>query len=291
MLDHDYSAACIHPDAKRRLSFSVITGIAMVVAAVMPIASQTAGEKPVFEVASVKANTTGRDGRVAPIRVERDRFITTSASITSILQFAYRRSDASTLRNSDIIGAPAWADDDGFDIQAKVGGNGAAISQDQVRLMVQSLLTDRFQLRVHFETRELPLYNLVVAKDGPKMKSSADEVIGKQQLLGMPSPSGGMTLKLTNTHESLPNLANLLQSYARRPIVDKTNLDGFFDITLQWAFETLSATSTAGPPSAEEPSGPSLFTALEEQLGLKLESAKGPVQVLVVDSVQKPTEN
>ena len=158
--------------------------------------------------------------------------------------------------------------------------------------MVQSLLGDRFQLKAHFEKRELPVYELVVANGGPRLFPADLQSPGRQQLVGTPSPSGSMTLKIRNTQTSLANLSNTLQSYAGRPIVDKTGLAGMFDVSLQFALETLSAVAAAGgPQSPSDSSGSPLFTAIQDQLGLKLEAAKGPVEVLVIDSVQKPSEN
>jgi uncharacterized protein (TIGR03435 family) len=217
-----------------------------------------------FEVASVKVNTTGRNMSTPPVTWDGDRFIATDAGLTRLLQYAYRRSDETDLRFSDIIGAPAWANTDGFDIQATAGGKGEPVSQNQMRLMVQSLLADRFQLKAHWEAREMPVYDLIVAKGGAKLKWATDEPPGKQQTIGVPSPSGAMTLKRTASAISLSELATFLQSYAGRPVKDKTGLTGFFDVALQFVLESGSATPPSGAPSPSDPSGPSIFTALQE---------------------------
>jgi uncharacterized protein (TIGR03435 family) len=153
-------------------------------------------------------------------------------------------------------------------------------------------LADRFQLKTHWEIREMPVYDLVVAKGGPKLKASTDASLLKPpQTIGMPSPSGAVTLKITQPSMAIAGLGTLLQGYAGRPVKDKTNLTGNYEIVLQFVFEASLAETPVGAPSASDPSGPSIFTAVQEQLGLKLESARGPVEVLVIDSVSRPTEN
>jgi uncharacterized protein (TIGR03435 family) len=245
--------------------------------------------QPRFEMVSIKRNISERGPSVSPVTAAGDRFTTTAANLIFVLQYAYQRSDGAKLRYSDIIGVPEWANSDAFDIEAKA--EGAPLSQDQMRLMVRSLLADRFKLKAHIEKRELPVYELVVVKSGPKLKPADLQSDGKRQLIGMPSPSGSLTLKMTNTRTSLSNLSSMLQSYAGRPIIDKTGLDGQFDVSLQFTPETLSAAPAAGNPSPPDPSGASLFTAVQEQLGLKLEPAKGQVEVLQIDSVERPSEN
>ncbi|HEX4309044.1 MAG TPA: TIGR03435 family protein, partial [Acidobacteriaceae bacterium] len=172
-----------------------------------------------------------------------------------------------------------------FDIEAK---SDDALNQrlhdlpsDQAKpiklAMIQSLLADRFGLKTHREQRDLPLYNLVVAKAGPKLT---------------PAKSDGLTINHWNNRFSaqgitLPMLAQELARDAGRVIIDQTNITGRFDIDLRWQPDD-------APPmrlNGDEVSLPSLFTALQEQLGLRLEAAKGPVEVLVIDSVQQPSAN
>jgi uncharacterized protein (TIGR03435 family) len=170
--------------------------------------------------------------------------------------------------------------------------------------MAQSLLAERFQLKAHWETREMPTYNLVPAKNGIKLKPSQDQSPisietgpvnpaspprGTQRMIGKPSPSG-FSLSFSGDAVPIDTLASIFQSYAGRPLFDKTGLSGLFDVKLEFFLET-SGSNPATLPAAAEPSGPIFATAIEEQLGLKLESARGPVEVLVIDSVQKPSEN
>jgi uncharacterized protein (TIGR03435 family) len=196
------------------------------------------------------------------------------------------------LTPDQIANLPAWASSDRFDIEAKMDEDAmAAIKKlpdaeqsHQHQLMMQSLLADRFQLRVHHATKMLPVYDLVVAKGGLKLKETAeDENSGWSK--GRGSYSGHRI--------STDDLVFILSNEVGRIIVDKTGLAGKYDIALKWTPDEMAASAgqqaNASPPAADAP--PSIFTALEEQLGLKLESAKGPVDTIVVDHVEKPSEN
>jgi len=247
------------------------------------------------------------------------------------------------LANSQIIGGPNWIDSDRFDIQAKAEGDGGATPQDQMQLMVQSMLEDRFQLKAHLETRELPIDNLVVGKGGPKIKPSEDQTppvppaqapppppgappppergaaprgeppagprggvpfdprgpLPRGAMSIMSSPSG---ITLSATAVPITTLVNMLQQQVGRIVFDQTDLKGLFDFKLQFSSEGLASPfGGAGPqaglvgpggpqaPLSAEPM-PSLLTAIQD-LGLRLESTKGPVDVLVIEGVQKPSEN
>jgi uncharacterized protein (TIGR03435 family) len=223
-------------------------------------------------------------------------------------------------------------DTDRYDVQATVDCSGGVVSRQQFQLMIRSMLEDRFQLKARMETRELPVYNLVVGKDGPKLKPSADQTpvitnssvapllcsaasaappaappsVGRggptEQNFGRMSvdsavPRGVMGIMPTPTGFSirasavpLLNLVNLLRGRTGRPVIDKTDLKGLFDFSLQFLDEELPPPG-GGISPATVPAAPSVFTAIQEQLGLRLESSTGPVDVLVVDSVQKPKEN
>jgi len=317
--------------------------------AVLPLLSQTTAPKPSFEVVSIKPSPPGNFIRGGGPRG--DRFTLSGASLRMLLQFAYQDSNVGFLGGQlQVIGGPNWMDSDRYDIQAKADCSGGTIPREQVQLMVQSLLEDRFQLKAHTETRELPIYSLVVAKDGPKIKPSEDQTstpagIGPPQPCApaensqfpgpgqrgfpfnpnAPPPRGAMTMQmnpttgLTMSGSGMPITAvvTMLQQQVGRPVIDNTNLKGLFDFKLQFSLEGLATpfgaagfggpgggpgagpaivgpTGPTGPapaPSTASDPVPSLFTAIQEQLGLKLESTKGPVEVVVIDSVQKPTEN
>jgi uncharacterized protein (TIGR03435 family) len=186
------------------------------------------------------------------------------------------------------LGGPRWLESDRFDIEAKATGNPR---REQVLTMLQSMLADRFKLALHRETRELPVYEMAVAKGGPKFKARA--CVGQP---GPDNPCGGFTVSLRGTLTGrvapLAELAETLTTLLNRSVLDKTALTGKYDFDLKW---TPDGTTIRGPgdPDAPQPdpNGPSIFTAVREQLGLELKSAKGPVEVLVIDHVEKPDAN
>src|SRR5207248_2744153 len=233
------------------------------------------------------------------VAAEAGRFVGSNTYLRILLQFAYQSPSGRTLRNGDIIGVPSWAEMDAFDIEGRAE-SGFNATAEQMRLMVESLLEDRFQLKAHWETREMATYNLVAAKNGPKLKLSDDQssaridvqarnpqvpmLRGVVRTIASPSPSG-MTVTVSGNALPIDTIVSQLQSYAGRPVFDKTGLNGMFELRLVFILDTVGG-NAAPQATSSDPSGPSLATAIEEQLGLKLESAKGPVEVLVIDSVQ-----
>ena len=203
---------------------------------------------------------------------------------------------------SQIVGLPAWAETDRFDVQAKPEDQSRDVPLEEMRSMVRGMLEDRFQLKAHREMRELPIYNLVVAKSeklklsqdqtpvdpaAPKTPSPSGPARGSFRNLGKPSPTA-LTLVLSGTAVRVDEFMGMLGQYADRPLIDKTGLSGLYDFELQF---DMAYPATNGPTRASEPGMSSLFTDLQDQLGLKLESAKVQLEVLVIDSVQRPTEN
>jgi uncharacterized protein (TIGR03435 family) len=175
-------------------------------------------------------------------------------------------------RDFQIVGGPAWMNSARFDILA-TGGAGTGIPE--VRRKLQTLLAERFGLRVHQETRELPMYSLVVAKNGAKIESIADG----SAPVGIQSSCG----RIVGTKSTMANLAVYLSRQLHRPVEDHSELAGVYNFELEWTPDD--------PPCSPPTDGPSLFTALREKLGLRLESTKGPQQVLVIDSAARPGEN
>jgi uncharacterized protein (TIGR03435 family) len=182
------------------------------------------------------------------------------------------------------VQAPSWLDSGRFDVVATVP-QGA--TRGLTMLMLQNLLADRFQLKLHHSTKELPVYMLVVAKGGPKLKESAPDSTadpGRDRARGTmwaTDPSGARVTKFEFNGQNMAKFAEALTLQADRPIIDMTGLAGKYEIRLEFA-----------PDISNPHSVPDLFTALTEQLGLKLESRKAPVDVLVVDSAAKqPSEN
>jgi len=265
--------------------------------------SQTTVPRPSFEVASIKPSNSS-DGRIMFRNTPGGRFSTQGTPLRLLIGDAYR------VRDSQISGGPSWINTERWDIEAKAE-SGAGLSPGQIQLMLQSLLAERFQLKLHTETRELPIYELMVAKNGPKLKSvppperPTPGAALPPPVPGGPLPPGAFKIGRGEIEAASATLANLIQALSQqlgRTIIDKTGLTGNFDIKRNWTpdpGQTLGGPfgsvpvpvgPDVGPPPAD-PNGPSLFTAIQEQLGLRLESTKGPVEVLVIDSVERPSEN
>ena len=263
---------------------------------------QPAGTKLSFEVATVKPAPPG-DNRIAILGQPGGRFVANNVTLKMLMGTAWR------VRDFQIFGGPGWAGTDRWNIEAKAeagaipppSGPPDPTVIPPLMLMVQSLVEDRFQLKMHKETRELPIYELVVARGGPKIKPSEDQSplsLGPTQR-GGPIPRGNMRMgrgDLEATGVPVSNFIVGLSQQLGRPVIDKTGLKGLYDIKLQWTPELGQGLGPLGPPGGPEPppppaDGPSIFTAIQEQLGLRLESTKGPVEVFVIDSAQKPSEN
>ncbi len=238
---------------------------------------------PVFDVAAIHVHESQPHEHNSIWSSPFDgKFNAGNISVITLINWAF------DIPDTRILGAPGWARSTMFNIEAKsdpavdaqLKGLTSEAGRKEKEKMVQVLLADRFHLAMHDETRELPIYNLVVAKGGPK--------------LGAVQESGSFVNTWDNRIEvqmsnSVAVLAEELSKVAGRDVVDKTGVSGRYDLKLRWTPDDSSEPRL--PNGAATDSGPSLFTALEEQLGLKLESAKGPVQVLVIDHIELPTEN
>ena len=219
-----------------------------------------------------------------------DGFHNTCAPLHMLIRYAYEI-------NADdrIVGEPDWTKTAPYyGIEAKVDpADVAAVQQDrhQLVLMLQSVLEERFQLKVHHETRERPVYALVIAKGGSKLKegSAGDAADPPPIPVGTKDVPGLMLMrkrgKIQAWHCPVSNLLSFLSQELGRSVVDQTGLTGNYNFTLQWTPEMPNGASAA------EDSEPSLFTALQEQLGLRLESTKAPMDVLVIDHVERPSPN
>ena len=241
----------------------------------LPAASDT------FEVVSIHQNNTATDGHHHIYNNPSDsHFRTVNLSLKDLLQFAY------DLPKSQILGGAPWLDSTMFDIDAKSGSSMdaelQALPSDQARrrkqLMVQALLADRCKLAAHEETRELPVYALVVAKGGPKFKPSETN--------GSTINTGRSRLHIAGSDDTIAILARELAQVLGRVVLNDTGLSGRYDLTLQW---TPDDALNNGAPDPNLP--PGIFTAIQEQLGLKLDSIKGPVPVLLIDHVETPSAN
>jgi bla regulator protein BlaR1 len=229
-----------------------------------------------FEVASIRLSKP-KPGTHAFIGAAPggQRLTATNLPLKFLIIMAYN------ITNRQISGGPSWLDSEGYDIDAKAE---RPVSRDQLYLMLQTLLADRFKLTLHRETRELQVYALVVEKDGPKFKLHPNQDV-VQPLV---SPGGRGQVNFQNVPVS--RLAWFLSTQLDRSVLDKTGLDGNYDFTLEWTPDRPSKDYVPDTPPPD-PSGPSIFTALQRQLGLKLESQKGPVEFLRVEHAEKPTEN
>lgn len=236
---------------------------------------------PTFEVATIKP-TKPDEQRTFLVWRGNDMQVV-NFTLASLVQFAY------DIQGKQIVGAPDWIDTDKFDISAKPDTPGQP-NGEQLKEMVQKLLADRFALKFHKDEKEMGAYVLTVGKDGPKMKQNTSNPNGLPGLFF--GPIG--TLHVMNA--TMENFTGLMQSAVLdRPVVDKTGLKGRWDFTLKW---TPDESQFAGmgveipPPSPEDPNpAPPLFTAIQEQLDLKLEAQKTQVPVLVIDHLDHPPPN
>jgi uncharacterized protein (TIGR03435 family) len=317
---------------------------------------QSAAESPTFEVASIKPAPppTGMGIRVmmrgGPGTPDPGQLTYSNVSLKNVLMNAY------AVKGYQING-PKWLDSERFDIVAKIP-KGA--TKEQFQIMLQNLLAERFKLTLHHETKELPMYALVVGKGGPKMKESVDDGAtaagaaspgasgpGGPSASAQPPPpppppgsdgagpvmnrvkigadgmpqlppgmgKGGMMMMMMNGRmrvvgngQPVSALTEMLGNQLGRPVVDATELKAKYDLTLDFAPESMNGPMGMMPPpppqhdggpgpggpmaGAPDAGGPSIFTALQEQLGLKLEQRKGPVDLLVIDRLEKvPIEN
>jgi uncharacterized protein (TIGR03435 family) len=238
--------------------------------------AQTKDPAARFEAATIKQNTSidkGIGNRFGP-----ELFSYTNVTLRSFIQNIYG------LKDYEVVGTPNWANTEKWDIVARTDG---PTDFRQKFEMAKTLLAERFQLKFHRETRELPTYTLIVLRDGPKFQQPKGD-----------EPSGiRIGSGLLSAHKyDMSVFAKLLSGQLNTPVVDKAGLSGVYDFELKWSpapneGNFVPNSNGVGPPEAIDPSGPTIFTALQEQLGLKFESTKGSVEVLVVDSVSKPSEN
>jgi uncharacterized protein (TIGR03435 family) len=259
----------------------------------------TAPPRPEFEVASIKLNKSD-DGRIMLRPARGGRFTATGIPIRFLITEAYR------IKDFQLSGAPPWLMSERYDIEAKADGDP---SFDTMRVMLQTLLEDRLKLKYHHETKEMAVYDLVVAKPGKLHAAEGDCGPPPQSPPPPPGagklpspPCGGMFMfpgHISGQKVPMSQLVDILSRFSGRIVIDKTDLTGKYDVDLQY---TPDPGQFPGPPAGGappglpplppvDPNGPSLFTAIQEQLGLKLESQKGAVEIMVIDHVERPSEN
>jgi uncharacterized protein (TIGR03435 family) len=235
------------------------------------------GTRPKFEVASIKPTKPG-SVEISLLTDPSGRFTTENATLRKIVMFGF------DVKDFQVSGGPRWIDSDRFDIVARPEKRS---NRAQVLQMVQTLLEDRFRLKFHRETKELPVFALVIAKNGPKLKPTKPEDDATRSSKGFQGGRG----ELTGLSANMGGLASRLSTLLGTIVIDRTGLTGKYDFKLQWAPDTMPPPRTPDEPVAEHPPGPSLLTAVQEQLGLRLETQKGPVTIIVIDSVERPSAN
>lgn len=235
---------------------------------------------PSFEVATVKPSKPDEPGKM--LTFNGSQFRTVNTTLMDLIKFTYG------VQEKQVIGAPDWASSEKFDIEGKPDTPGSP-SVKQLKGMVEKLIADRFQLKFHRDNKELSAYVLSAAKSGPKLtKSSADPK-------ALPSLFFRQLGVLTVRNATIADFAGLMQGgVLDRPVIDKTGLEGHWDFILKWTPDE-SQFSGMGikvpPPSDAADAAPPLFTAIQEQIGLKLEAAKTSVPVIVLDRVEQPSAN
>ena len=242
-----------------------------------------------FEVASVKLHTSG-DQRVMMVAQPGGRFVATNIPLRLLIRTAFQ------LQDDQIVGGPDWLATDRFDIEARAA-NAPSAPTAELLTMLQSLLADRFKLTTHREMRELPVFVLERARrdgslgTGLRPTTCPDLVVD----LSRPQPcvniSNGPSF-LAVRGMPFNQFTPYFSSYVNRVVIDRTGLDERYDIDLKWAPEQPGQLSGAAPtPPPFDPNATSIFTALQEQLGLKLNSTREMVEVLVIDTLAHPTAN
>lgn len=255
---------------------------------------QQPAPRPAFEVATIKRNAAVDPGFALGFQPG-GRFRAVGMDVRTLIAIANQMGGRGRLLPSQIVGGPDWTHTDGYDIVAKVGDNfaGGTPAEQIARrgALLQSLLEDRFKLQVHRETRQLPRFALVLARKdgalGSRIRPAAADCLAEPARCETRSTPG----QLTSTNMSMGNLAIYLASnVVQNVVVDRTGLTGFFALDLEWTPDRaplpLNGDTTPAPSDR-----PSIFGALQDQLGLKLETERGAVEVLVIDHVERPTED
>jgi uncharacterized protein (TIGR03435 family) len=229
-----------------------------------------------FEVASVKPQPWTGQGGVG-VTTRGNTLLGDHTDLYGLVTFAYG------LKDYQLSGGPDWAkhgrldQSELFQVTAKAGGDKVP-SEDEFRAMLQGLLAERFQLRIRHVVKDLPVYRLVVAKSGSKLRESPPDAKFSMAISG---GGGGKPMRIEARHAALSSLVSQIETQERRPVVDATGLAGFYDFDVEWDLNGLTAADA---------SGPSVFTAVQ-QLGLRLEAGTAPLDTVVIESAQRPSAN
>lgn len=239
-----------------------------------------ASQPPEFDAVSIKPSAP--DARGGGYNLSPGRLNAKNQSLRDLVKFAYN------LQAYQLSGGLGWMDTEHYEVVATFP---AAATEARRALMMQAVLADRFGLVVHRESKEVSGYALVVGKNGPKFHAAEP---GQQAGLMMGRSAGSGLRTLTATSKKMADFASLLAGLLGRPVEDRTGLNGIFDFTMEWTPDSLSETPSGKggqDATADGQNGPTLFTALQEALGLKLEAGKAIVEVIVIDRAEKPSAN
>lgn len=260
---------------RKERSFLLTVTLILTVGAAIRAQSTPETLPPAFEVASVKSQPWTGEGSVGIFTIKGNTLAVDHADLYILIDFAYGVKTDETR----ISGGPAWAQhgiltaSSLYQVAARTAA-GATPTKEQFRLMMQTLLADRFQLKIHHVTKDIPVFNLIAAKNGVRLRENIADV--KPSLM----VSGAMRIRIVAIHAPLTMLIGQIQLAAGRPVIDKTALAGFYDFEVEW-----SSDPTTGMED------PSIFTALQERLGLKLEPAVAPFDTIAIDHAEKPSSN
>lgn len=235
-----------------------------------------------FDVASLKPNTGSEQGYLIRPAPGGERYVATNCPIKYMLQVAYR------VKAEQIVGGPGWLETDRFDMDARAE---KPSSVEELHVMLINMLAERLQLKSHHEKRDMPMYALAVDKGGPKL--TPHQATNANDVWIDFSESSFLHMKLKATYSPMDYFAFRISQFMDRPVVDLTNLRGDYDFTLEFTRELPPGFPNGGKINGEEPdtSGPTIFAAVKQQMGLELKAQKGPVEVIVIDHIEKPSAN
>jgi uncharacterized protein (TIGR03435 family) len=261
------------------MSYRTISAAAALLAVIPALQAQTpaAAAAPVFEAVTIKPGEPGRTGKGFTMRGQ--EFVAVNTSLQDLIKFAYE------VHPRQITGGPAWMDSQLFDVAGKLEMNNLP-KPNEIRKMMQALLADRFKLAFHEQPQELSVYVIVPAKGENKLKAGDD-----------PNGVPGLFLQvpglLPATNASMADLAAVLQRLVMdRPVVDKSGLTGRFNFELRWIPDKTQFGGRGAAGAVPDPkAAPDIFRAFQEQLGLRLEAARAPIEVMAIDRAMKPSAN
>lgn len=272
-----------------RQNCNVRSLLAVLVCCVPAATTVAAADIAAFESATVKPTAPDARGGTGFRNYPGGRVTADNMTLTALIAFAWR------VQGFQVTGEPAWADSSHYDITAKAAGNPGP---DRLRNMLQPLLEDRFKLQLHRETRDMPVYALIPDPDhklAQGLSITKESACASEQRACGSLSAGRSSINAQGVKMSA--LANLFSRILNTTVVDRTGLDGDFDIHLRWApdpkqeFGGPVPQSPAGARALAQPTGPSIFVAVQEQLGLKLSSEQGPVEMLVIEHAERPPVN